>query len=169
MARARIISVAASNPEDVPSAKPVIWKIGDNVPGSSDMIVQQLVLFNGGVTVFAVPSPGSKTELNFIQNMGSRHAFIFNLAAATIKMTVGVASMDAFNEILRDTYDNADDNFDEEPDDGEEEVEEEEGDEENEPVVVAPPAPPAVAPTPQPSYLPSAEALSGSLVGEDSP
>jgi hypothetical protein len=154
MSRADVVSVVASDPND-PNAKPITWKVGDPVLGDPDLIVRQLVLFNGGVTVFAVPSAGSKTELTFIQHTGSRRAFIFNLAASTIKMTVAMATVDDFEEIRHDTYENADDNFDEEPDDPEEEeVEEEE-------IEAAPvPAPPAVAPAPQPSFLPAAETFS---------
>jgi hypothetical protein len=168
MARARLVSVVTSNPEEAANAKPVVWKIGDPVPGNPEVIVSQLVLFNGGVTVFAVPSSGSKTELDFIQHLGARQGFIFNLFAPTIKMTVAMATANEFEEIRRDTYENADDNFEEEPDDedGDEEEEEEEEVEAGPVSIAPPPAPPVVAPTPQPSYLPSAETLS---VPEDSP
>jgi hypothetical protein len=151
MARANIISVVAANPKN-PNADPVNWKIGDPVLGDPDLIVRQLVLFNGGVTVFALPASGSKTELEFIQHTGTRQGFIFNLAASTIKMTVAMASADAYEEIRVDTYENADDNLEDE------EEEEEEEEPEEEPEVQA--APPMVAPVPQPSFLPSAETLS---------
>jgi hypothetical protein len=166
MARANIISAIAANPQDGTSSsdtsqlRNVVWKIGDSVPGSPDLIVRQLVLFNGGVTVFALPSPGSKTELEFIQHTGTRQGFIFNLAASTIKMTVAMASADAYEEIRMDTYENADDNFDEEPDEPEEPEEEEE--EELDGQIEAAPATPMVATTPAPSFLPSAETLSDS-------
>src|SRR5580692_1461996 len=159
MARARVVSVVTTNPEDAMNAKPVVWKIGDPVPGNPEVIVSHLVLFNGGVTVFAVPSSGSKTELDFIQHLGSRQGFIFNLFAPTIKMTVAMASASAFEEIHRDTYENADDNFEEDPDDDEEEEETEEEGDDTVAVDASPPAPPQVAPVLQPSFLPSPQAL----------
>jgi len=149
--RATVVTVLALDM----AGNPTQWKLNEPVPGNDELIVRRMVPIDGGVSVFAVPLEGSKLETSLAQQTGVKCGHRFHLAASGVRIVASMAPLDLLKQIVEDTLDNADDNFETEPEDPEEPEDEPDGDE---PEVEAapPPAPPQVQAADQPtSFLPA--------------
>ena len=117
----KIISCIAASPTT--DGAPVLWKAGEQVPGTPGLFIQRMIRIGGGIEVYATAVEGSPLDQDIIKENGVRCGFQFVINPLMVRVSCLFAPINVLTEMAKVAEENSDDNIEEEEEDEDDEDE----------------------------------------------